>query len=236
MLTLLKLKGWDVLADNSDGNAAELFDAVLAARKSGEGMISAKITGKVQKIEIGGKTYILKNISGHKHRTAYYFQNAVRGSYTFRLARAVHRAVEKNREARRCPEIYLAANRMKFGVPVESCLLMEFIDGKDVTAIPDGIARYGNACAETVAWLHENGIVHSDACADNFIVEKRTGKVFAIDVSGKVPTGIQKAKDRARIEQVFGVRNRLRDFGWFWTAFSSRRRSFFHALKNRLKP
>lgn len=230
MLERRKIEGWDVLAEASVGNAAELLAAVLVAREGG-GIIASRITGAVQKIEIAGKICILKNISGHKHRFAYLFQNVVRGSYAFRLMKAVHRASEKNRAERRCSEIYLAANRMRFGVPVESCLLMEFIDGSEVGDIPDGVSRYAVECAQAVAWLHENGIVHGDVHAHNFIVEKRTGKVFAIDVSGKVPTALQKARDRMKVEDVFGVRNAIVDFAWCVTVFKAWRKKILRRLK-----
>lgn len=85
-------------------------------------------------------------------------------------------------------------------------MLMEYVRGREVYAIPDGRERYGKRCAEIVRRLHANDLVHGDVHLRNFMVEDATNKVRVIDISGKRATPYQRAFDKIRVEEHFGIR------------------------------
>lgn len=194
-------------------------------------------TGIVYKIEFRGKTYVLKHDKRERHRFDYLMQSFFRGSNAFRLLKSLSAALEHPLPVG-CgvAKIYLVADRRRcFRFVLESFVLMEFVEGREVGAIPDGVKRYGNACERIVRWLHENGIVHGDVHEDNFIANEKNNTVYAIDISGKKPTGAQFAFDRIRLEECFGIKNEQEDFSTFLTKFHIAWREKTRRLKTRIR-
>lgn len=238
MLTRSKFNEWTVLASDADPNARRIFEKFIT--KNFDGMTVTPLTagprrtGPVYKIEFAGKKYVLKSDLRQRHRTDYLVQSFFRGSNAFRLLQSMEKALEKSPNERGVARVFLAADlRDRFiGRIVFQCfVLMEFVDGREVGTIPDGIKTYGNECARILRWMHANKMVHGDAHPGNFMVENGTGTVRAIDISGKKPTRGQMAFDRIRLEKQFGIKNEIRDLPFYLMRFHLAWRKFWQSFK-----
>lgn len=210
MLKQFMIDGWTCLASDADANAPVLFEKFLNGKLPSESvaLLSDGVTGKVFKIEFAGKKYVLKHDGKRVRRFEKLVKSFFAGSAAFRLLRGLHRAAADSPEARGgFAEVYLVADRRKGRFVLESFVLMEFVEGTPVGSIPDGLARYGNACARIVRTLHAYGIIHGDVHPWNFIATPDGGRVAAIDISGKNATRYQLALDEIRVEERLGVKS-----------------------------
>ena len=208
MLKRFMIGEWTCLASDADANAPVLFEKFLsgALPKESVALLSDGITGEVFKIEFAGKKYVLKRDRKRKHRFEKLVTSFFAGSNAFRLLRGLHRAASDSPDARGgFAEVYLAADRRKWRFVLESFVLMEFVEGTGVGSLPDGLARYGNACARIIRTLHAYGVIHGDVHPWNFIVSPDGGRVAAIDISGK----------ELRVEERLGVKTEWGG-GRFW--------------------
>ncbi len=218
MLKRFMIGEWTCLASDADANAPVLFEKFLsgALPKESVALLSDGITGEVFKIEFAGKKYVLKRDRKRKHRFEKLVTSFFAGSNAFRLLRGLHRAASDSPDARGgFAEVFLAADRRKCRFVLESFVLMEFVEGTGVGSLPDGLARYGNACARIIRTLHAYGVIHGDVHPGNFIVSPDGGRVAAIDISGKTATRYQLALDELRIEERLGVKTEWGG-GGFW--------------------
>lgn len=202
------LEGFDV--------ARELFEDFQDGKipKESISVLSNGTTGPVYRIEYCGQTYILKHDLRRKHRFEFLVQSFFVGSNATRLLRKLDRAKFPFPGGAPAARIFLSADKIRCRCVLESFVLMEFIRGKEIYAIPDGRVAYGTSCAEIVRWLHACDLVHGDVHCGNFMVENETGRVRVIDISGKRATAYQRAFDKIRVEEHFGVR--LDEKQGFW--------------------
>ena len=237
MLTRSKHKEWTVLSSDADPAARRIFEKFIDGDTADMRVTSLKAggrTGPVYEIEFDGKKYVLKHDLRQRHRFDYLVQSFFRGSNAFRLLRKLERALEKSPGERGVARVFLAADKRDpvIGRIVFQCfVLMEFVDGEEVGNIPGGIEKYAPEVARIVHWMHDNEMVHGDVHEGNFMVEKSTGTVRAMDVSGKKPSRGQKALDRIRLEKVFGIKDEEHDPAEFFVRLRLRLRKFFHRLR-----
>lgn len=229
MLKETKIGGFHVLYDAECGmDAPALFSALLAGTASGatpaetppDGFSALKemhgsTTGRVFCATLSsGKKLVFKHELRRHHAFDHWVQSFLFGSNTERLIRGL--AADGNFGKIPAAQVYLAADRRKWGAVVESFLLIEFVEGEILGRVPGYRERFGNAVAELLARMHALGLVHGDVHERNFVLRKRADgreEVVAIDVSGKRSTPFTRAEDRIRLEWTLGVKNGRRDWG-----------------------
>ena len=70
-----------------------------------------------------------------------------------------------------------------------------------------------NKIQQSIRSLHEHGMVSGDPHRGNFIIEN--GEVRIIDLSGKRASAQRKAKDRIDLERHYGIKNEVKDLGYY---------------------
>ena len=239
MLTRSKHKEWTVLSSDADPAARRIFEKFIDGDTADMHVKTLKAggdTGPVYEIEFGGKKYVLKIDLRQRHRRDYLVQSFFRGSNAFRLLRKMERALEKSPGERGIARVFLAADKRDpvIGrIVFQSCVLMEFIDGKEIAQIPGGAETYGGECLRILHWMHDNGMVHGDVHPGNFMIENATGTVRAMDISGKAPTRGQKAFDIVHFEEKFGVPADRHNLSYFLVRLGLKYRRFSRRLRGK---
>ncbi|MGN0835275.1 MAG: lipopolysaccharide core heptose(II) kinase RfaY [Candidatus Spyradosoma sp.] len=177
-----------------------------------------------------GKKYVLKLDKRDRHRFDYLAQSFFFGSNSFRLMRALNEAF--SRGFRGAPELFLVADSRRFGCTLHSFFLREYVAGRTMFDVPPEVleARRDEA-KRIVRTLHAFGVTHGDAHPGNFILDEESGRLKVIDAGGKMPTAIQKATDRIRMEKEWGIPNDVRDWGWALARLHVMRRHFLKRLR-----
>ena len=176
-------------------------------------------------VEYRDKRYVLKLDKRDRHRFDYLAQSFFFGSNAFRLMRALNKAF--SRGFRGAPELFCVADSRRFGCTRHSFFFKEYAEGEPCSTFPREVR---DALCEKVrhiiATLHACGVTHGDAHPGNFIFEVKSGVLKAIDIGGKMPTPVQKATDRLRLQKEWGIPNECFDWGWVLARLHIMRRRF----------
>lgn len=70
-----------------------------------------------------------------------------------------------------------------------------------------------NKIQQSINALHKHGMVSGDPHRGNFII--KNGEVRIIDLSGKRASAQRKAKDRIDLERHYGIKNEIKDLGYY---------------------
>ncbi len=236
MLKSARVGEWRVLCEAERAEALlRLFERLVADDWTGvERLEFASTTGRVFKIRTAAGTFVFKHERREHHSADHRWQSFFFGSNTRRLIRALDRAGARNFPA---AEVFLAADRYRFGSVVESYLIAEFVEGETLGRVPGYREKYGAEVAALLARLHAAGLVHGDVHERNFVLGAAgtpyAGRVVGIDLSGKRSTRYTRAEDRIRLRRTFGVENPMRDFGARLFELRVRLRNFFRRLRGR---
>lgn len=219
--------GYLILRKPEADDQAELFRRLIAEdlEKEKEGDVVEKdgyrkvlfhdARSRCWLVDWRGKRYVFKLDRRRRHRVDYLVSSFFLGSNAFRLMRTLAQAWSVG--FRGAAEIYLVADKRRFGCVLHSFFLLEYVDGENLQEEPqDFYGQYAERAAEIVRTLHGFGCAHGDAHRGNFILEKKTGQLKTIDIGGKVPSPSQKATDRLRLEKEWGVKNEVFDVGYYW--------------------
>lgn len=249
MLKETKINGMDVLYRGNAGfDAPALFSALLAGTASGVAPLrlspdflalkemSGSTTGRVFCATLkNGKKLVFKHEFRRHHAFDHWVQSFLFGSNSARLIRGM----DSGDNFRKIPaaEVYLIADRKKWGAVVESFMIIEFVEGSILGKIPDFRKKYGAEVSALLARMHAAGLVHGDVHERNFVLRDGGNGaapcVVAIDVSGKRATAFNRAEDRIRLEWTFGVKNPLDDWGAKVFLRKFRLRNFIRRLRNK---
>lgn len=209
----------------SDGNAAKIEKKEL----------SGSTTGHVWQFRFGDKNYLFKQELRQHHALDHWIQSFFCGSNSLRLIRSLSRA--GGAETFPTAQIFLVADRKRFGAVTETFLIAEFVEGKPLGRVPAFREKYGAETAALIEKLHAHGLVHGDVHERNFILgaagTRYAGRVVAIDLSGKRATACNRAEDRFRLEWTFGVPAERHSAGARLFAARVRFRNFLRRLRGR---
>lgn len=75
-------------------------------------------------------------------------------------------------------------------------------------------------------------MVFGDFYRGNFII--KNGEVRIIDFFGKRVLAQRKAKDRIDLERYYGIKNEIRDLGYYFLVYRKKMRNFMRRLKGKL--
>ena len=88
-----------------------------------------------------------------------------------------------------------------------------------------------NKIQQSIRSLHEHGMVSGDPHRGNFIIEN--GEVRIIDLSGKRASAQRKAKDRIDLERHYGIKNEVKDLGYYLLVYRKKIRNLMRRLKGK---
>lgn len=181
-------------------------------------------------VDYNDKRYVLKLDRRDRHRFDYLAQSFFFGSNSFRLMRVLSEAFRQGFHG--APELLWVADKRRFGCTLHSFFFKEYVPGKTLLELPPEIReRCKDEALRIITTLHEFGTTHGDAHPGNFILDEDSGLLKTIDIGGKLPTAIQKATDRMRLEKEWGIPNELHDWGYALARLHVIRRHFLERLR-----
>ncbi|HCD3891192.1 TPA: lipopolysaccharide core heptose(II) kinase RfaY, partial [Escherichia coli] len=166
---------------------------------------------KVMLIDTDYGKLILKVFSPKVKRNERFFKSLLKGDYYERLFE--HTQKVRNEGLHSLNDFYLLAERKTLRFVHTYIMLIEYIDGVELCDIPDIDETLKNKIQQSIRSLHEHGMVSGDPHRGNFIIEN--GEVRIIDLSGKRASAQRKAKDRIDLERHYGIKNEVKDLGYY---------------------
>ncbi|EMC2178396.1 lipopolysaccharide core heptose(II) kinase RfaY [Escherichia coli] len=184
---------------------------------------------KVMLIDTDYGKLILKVFSPKVKRNERFFKSLLKGDYYERLFE--HTQKVRNEGLHSLNDFYLLAERKTLRFVHTYIMLIEYIDGVELCDIPDIDETLKNKIQQSIRSLHEHGMVSGDPHRGNFIIEN--GEVRIIDLSGKRASAQRKAKDRIDLERHYGIKNEVKDLGYYLLVYRKKIRNLMRRLKGK---
>ncbi len=92
-------------------------------------------------------------------------------------------------------------------------MIIEYIEGIELVDMPEISDEVRGKIKQSIYSLHQHGMVSGDPHKGNFILQGN--EIRIIDLSGKRPSVQRKAKDRIDLERHYGIKNNVRDIGFY---------------------
>ncbi|WLI78141.1 lipopolysaccharide core heptose(II) kinase RfaY [Kosakonia sp. H02] len=184
---------------------------------------------KVLLIDTQYGKFILKIFVPKEKRTERFLKSIFKGDYYEALFHQTDR-MRKN-GVNIINDFYLLAAKKTFRFTHSYIMLIEYIEGvelADYEAIDDELKQKIKA---SISALHQNGMVSGDPHKGNFIIQN--GEVRIIDLSGKSPSSLRKAKDRIDLERHYGIVNTTKDVGYYQFIYKKKFRNFIRKIKGK---
>ena len=179
---------------------------------------------KVMLIDTDYGKLILKVFSPKVKRNERFFKSLLKGDYE-------HTQKVRNEGLHSLNDFYLLAERKTLRFVHTYIMLIEYIDGVELCDIPDIDETLKNKIQQSIRSLHEHGMVSGDPHRGNFIIEN--GEVRIIDLSGKRASAQRKAKDRIDLERHYGIKNEVKDLGYYLLVYRKKIRNLMRRLKGK---
>ncbi|ECS1012242.1 heptose kinase, partial [Salmonella enterica] len=112
-------------------------------------------------------------------------------------------------------------------------MIIEYIEGIELVDMPELSDEVRGKIKQSIYSLHQHGMVSGDPHKGNFILQGN--EIRIIDLSGKRPSRQRKAKDRLDLERHYGIKNNVRDIGFYLLIYKKKLRNFLRRIKGKEK-
>ncbi|EDK7386375.1 heptose kinase, partial [Salmonella enterica subsp. enterica serovar Montevideo] len=112
-------------------------------------------------------------------------------------------------------------------------MIIEYIEGIELVDMPEISDEVRGKIKQSIYSLHQHGMVSGDPHKGNFILQGN--EIRIIDLSGKRPSRQRKAKDRIDLERHYGIKNNVRDIGFYLLIYKKKIRNFLRRIKGKEK-
>ncbi|HGB0309849.1 TPA: lipopolysaccharide core heptose(II) kinase RfaY, partial [Salmonella enterica subsp. enterica serovar Virchow] len=112
-------------------------------------------------------------------------------------------------------------------------MIIEYIEGIELVDMPEISDEVRGKIKQSIYSLHQHGMVSGDPHKGNFILQGN--EIRIIDLSGKRPSRQRKAKDRIDLERHYGIKNNVRDIGFYLLIYKKKLRNFLRHIKGKEK-
>lgn len=172
---------------------------------------------------------ILKIFSPKLKKTERFLKAMLKGDYYEKLFRQTERIRMEGLDS--VNDFYLLAERKTLRFVHTYIMLIEYIDGVELSDIPDIDDELKTKIKSSIIELHQHGMVSGDPHKGNFIIQN--GDVRIIDLSGKRPSASRRAKDRLDLERHYDIANDTKDMGYYLLVYKKKFRNFIRKLKGK---
>ncbi|EFP1474085.1 heptose kinase, partial [Salmonella enterica] len=111
--------------------------------------------------------------------------------------------------------------------------IIEYIEGIELVDMPEISDEVRGKVKQSIYSLHQHGMVSGDPHKGNFILQGN--EIRIIDLSGKRPSRQRKAKDRIDLERHYGIKNNVRDIGFYLLIYKKKLRNLLRCIKGKEK-
>ncbi|EFR8875073.1 lipopolysaccharide core heptose(II) kinase RfaY, partial [Salmonella enterica] len=175
--------------------------------------------------------YILKVFSPKVKNTERFFKSLVKGDYYEKLFRQTDRVRREGFEA--LNDFYLLAEIKTLRYVKTYVMLIEYIEGIELVDMPEISDEVREKIKQSIYSLHQYGMVSGDPHKGNFILQGN--EIRIIDLSGKRPSRQRQAKDRIDLERHYGIKNNVKDIGFYLLIYKKKLRNFLRRIKGKEK-
>ncbi|EDW0051466.1 lipopolysaccharide core heptose(II) kinase RfaY [Salmonella enterica] len=186
---------------------------------------------KVVLIDTDCGKYILKIFSPKVKKTERFLKSLVKGDYYEKLFRQTARVRHEGFEA--LNDFYLLAEIKTLRYVKTYVMLIEYIEGIELVDMPEISDEVREKIKRSIFFLHQHNMVSGDPHKGNFILQGN--KIRIIDLSGKRPSRQRRAKDRIDLERHYGIKNDVKDIGFYLLIYKKKLRNFLHRIKGKEK-
>ncbi|MCC8180037.1 MAG: hypothetical protein LIP23_03885 [Planctomycetes bacterium] len=151
-------------------------------------------------VEAWGKKFVFKREAAPIRKFETAMSALIHGPFYSRLMLDVDRALRQGCDF--IQNIYLVAEKINGRVAQETFIILEYLEGKTLKAVPDEKVFYPEV-GKTLDRLHAYRLALVDTNTGNIIYSD--GRLKIIDLSNKSWYRIGRAKDVARFKYVFGI-------------------------------
>ncbi|EDU6343471.1 lipopolysaccharide core heptose(II) kinase RfaY, partial [Salmonella enterica subsp. houtenae serovar 40:z4,z24:-] len=186
---------------------------------------------KVVLIDTDCGKYILKIFSPKVKKTERFLKSLVKGDYYEKLFRQTARVRHEGFEA--LNDFYLLAEIKTLRYVKTYVMLIEYIEGIELVDMPEISDEVREKIKRSIFFLHQHNMVSGDPHKGNFILQGN--KIRIIDLSGKRPSRQRRAKDRIDLERHYGIKNDVKDIGFYLLIYKKKLRNFLRRIKGKEK-
>ncbi|EDS6439574.1 lipopolysaccharide core heptose(II) kinase RfaY [Salmonella enterica] len=186
---------------------------------------------KVVLIDTDYGKYILKIFSPKVKKTERFLKSLVKGDYYEKLFRQTARVRHEGFEA--LNDFYLLAEIKTLRYVKTYVMLIEYIEGIELVDMPEISDEVREKIKRSIFFLHQHNMVSGDPHKGNFILQGN--KIRIIDLSGKRPSRQRRAKDRIDLERHYGIKNDVKDIGFYLLIYKKKLRNFLRRIKGKEK-
>ncbi|EDK0394155.1 heptose kinase, partial [Salmonella enterica] len=163
--------------------------------------------------------------------TERFFKSLVKGDYYEKLFRQTERVRREGFSA--LNDFYLLAEIKTLRYVKTYVMLIEYIEGIELVDMPEISDEVREKIKRSIFFLHQHNMVSGDPHKGNFILQG--GKIRIIDLSGKRPSRQRRAKDRIDLERHYGIKNDVKDIGFYLLIYKKKLRNFLRRIKGKEK-
>lgn len=110
-------------------------------------------------------------------------------------------------------------------------MLIEYVEGVELNDMPEISEPIKQEIKKSMQQLHAMRMLSGDPHRGNFIVSSEGVRI--IDLSGKKCTAQRMARDRMAMEKHLGIKNEVKDHGYYAVIIKNKIRSFLKKIKGK---
>ncbi|BDH44007.1 LPS core heptose(II) kinase RfaY [Salmonella enterica subsp. enterica serovar Choleraesuis] len=184
---------------------------------------------KVSLIDTPYGKFVFKVFAPKNKKAERFFKSFVRGDYYKNLIIQTDRI--RNLGNNFPNDFYLLAERKVFNYASVFIMLIEYIEGVELSDLDEITDKVRNEIKESMKQLHAQGMLSGDPHKGNFIISNNGVRI--IDLSGKSCSGQLKAKDRIAMERHLNIKNEIYDVGYYMVIYKLKLRNLIKKIKRK---
>lgn len=231
MIIEKKIKNYTVYVKKDGEKYIEIFKDFLSYNHQVIKVFRNIEDTKVVLINTDYGKYILKVFSPKVKNTERFFKSLVKGDYYEKLFHQTDRVRREGFAA--LNDFYLLAEIKTLRYVKTYVMIIEYIEGIELVDMPEISDEVRGKIKQSIYSLHQHGMVSGDPHKGNFILQGN--EIRIIDLSGKRPSRQRKAKDRIDLERHYGIKNNVRDIGFYLLIYKKKLRNFLRRIKGKEK-
>lgn len=229
MITSTRYRGFALYYKDNNEKYKEIFSDILSYDFKTVKVLRNIDDTKVSLIDTKYGRYVFKVFAPKEKRYERFLKSFIRGDYYKNLIIQTDRVRESGNSFPN--DFYLLAERKIFNYASVFIMLIEYIDGVELSDLDEITEDIRAEIKYSMEKLHRQKMLSGDPHKGNFIISKSGVRI--IDLSGK-PFGMQlRAKDRISMERHLGIINDKKDIGYYLVIFRQWVRNLIREIKGK---
>lgn len=231
MIVSKKINNFKVYIKDNNKIYEEVFNDFLNNRLNVIKVFRSIEDTKVSLINTPHGKFVFKVFVPKEKKLERFLKSFVKGDYYLNLLLQTDRV--RNEGVKFPNDFYLLAEKKIFNYASVFIMLIEFVEGVELSDIDDLSIDIRTEIQTKMIELHQHNMVSGDPHKGNFILSQDGIRI--IDLSGKACNAKRKAKDRIDMERHLQIKNKINDLSYLSVYYRSVFRKKFKALKLKIK-